>query len=39
MAKVCLECLKKSIDVTEVGDVVVEKEECDNCKGEDINKD
>lgn len=36
MAKTCLECLKKSIDVTEVGDVVVEKVDCDNCKGEDI---
>ncbi len=38
MAKTCLECLKKTIDVTEVGDVIVEKEECDNCRGEAINE-
>lgn len=31
MAKTCIECLKKHISVVEVGDVVVEKEECQNC--------
>ncbi len=33
MAKTCLECLKKHLDVTEVGDVIVEKKDCDNCYG------
>lgn len=37
MAKTCLECLKTTLDVTEVGDVIVKKEECDNCKGEKLN--
>lgn len=35
MAKLCIKCVKGWINEIEIGDVVVKKEDCSNCLGDD----